>query len=723
MKKKKMNAKWDKRWLILFALLAASLALTFFCYPLSLWRLWMAIKDVGTSVAYYFCYIFEDLFDAFYWAPNVTPSVTVAPDVDFFTLLPIEWEAFKAKLAGFFPMFFNGENFKAWLLLLANVSEGLSRFLILFGIPFGIVFWVLVNRMLDRHTSNVGEQSKQLRRWLCCERKIFIPVLNWVRSFVAFSREKRIFVKLFLGVWLLNFNILTVAIEALAYYFYFAATFDFANLYIQLYKLFIDVVIMFNGAPFVFWLAVAFIFFNWLGKKIGYQRLNHMEAFNCGYINSLPICSINVGLMGTGKTLTLTDMALSQEKMFRQKAFDMLLEENVKFPDFHFLRFEKDIRRAIAAGQVYSLASAREYIAYLREKVAYRFILHPERETLVYGYSLDKCKPYNDDLALYPIWTMLENYIQLYVIYIVQSSLMVTNYSIRTDAILQNEGNFPLWAVDFFKSDPNTYPFYSRHSHILDMDILRLAKTMVENSKLSGSFEFGVIGITEFGKDRGNQQTNMELKKNAPEANPKNDGFVQSLKFIRHFAEILGVCFAKFFSDDQRAESLNADNRDLCYITAIRSKSPRQICRPFFELYDIFHAAVWGWFVGVFSRYRFNRADDTLFWYLTRKFVYFVHRHYIRTHNRFDFMQLEIEITRGKIDAEPEKGKYYLSTKKLYSNRYNTACFQEIFGERSLKTGVGIEDYREFESTTATVEELESMHQYFTKEIFKDFDK
>ena len=86
-------------------------------------------------------------------------------------------------------------------------------------------------------------------------------------------------------------------------------------------------------------------------------------------------------------------------------------------------------------------------------------------------------------------------------------------------------------------------------------------------------------------------------------------------------------------------------------------------------------------------------------------------------------MQLEIEITRGKIDAEPEKGKYFLSTKKMFSNRYNTACFQELFGARSLRSGIGIDDYAEFESTTASVEELESMHQYFTKEIFKDFDK
>lgn len=38
--------------------------------------------------------------------------------------------------------------------------------------------------------------------------------------------------------------------------------------------------------------------------------------------------------MGKGKTTTITDMAISKSVMFRDKAFELILENDMKFPYF-----------------------------------------------------------------------------------------------------------------------------------------------------------------------------------------------------------------------------------------------------------------------------------------------------------------------------------------------------------------------------------------------------
>ena len=102
------------------------------------------------------------------------------------------------------------------------------------------------------------------------------------------------------------------------------------------------------------------------------------------------------------------------------------------------------------------------------------------------------------------IFDVLETYAQAYFIYVIQSSLIVSNYAVRTDNMFLDGGNFPLWLTDFFAETERS----ERHSHILDFDILRLGRKVLENNPKAGSFEFGVVAITEIGKERGN---NLEL--------------------------------------------------------------------------------------------------------------------------------------------------------------------------------------------------------------------
>ena len=153
-------------------------------------------------------------------------------------------------------------------------------------------------------------------------------------------------------------------------------------------------------------------------------------------------------------------MALSQEVMFRQKAFDILQKNDMKFPMFTWILFEKAMQAEIENGRIYNLATVKCWVVSLQE------------QSELFGYDNERYGlEYDNGLKSENIYSALSTYAQVYLIYIIESSLIVSNYSIREDNLLIDSGNFPMWLTDFF---PSNFRRNSRHSHILDFDILRL---------------------------------------------------------------------------------------------------------------------------------------------------------------------------------------------------------------------------------------------------------
>ena len=252
----------------------------------------------------------------------------------------------------------------------------------------------------------------------------------------------------------------------------------------------------------------------------------------------------------------ITDMALSQEVMFRQKAFEILQKADMKFPYFPWICFEKELAACMEYGTVYNLATVKEWVNLKHS----RFEKHGNALWQLYGYDCQRYGlTYNDALKTSELFDVLETYAQAFFIYALQTSLIVANYSIRTDNRLLSEDNFPLWALDFFSDGQRR----SRHSHILDFDVLRLGKKVLENNPKVGSFEFGVVAITEIGKERGNNLELREVKKKNDETNQKNDLFNSWLKMCRHSAIAENVKLGKpDATDEEVAAALHAAQCD-----------------------------------------------------------------------------------------------------------------------------------------------------------------
>jgi hypothetical protein len=74
------------------------------------------------------------------------------------------------------------------------------------------------------------------------------------------------------------------------------------------------------------------------------------------------------------------------------------------------------------------------------------------------------------------------------------------------------------------------------------------------------------------------------------------------------------------------------------------------------------------------------------------------------------------------MNGKLEKKKYYLMNHKIYSRRFSTDCFSDYFNELAKKTKVGLDDYREYATEKASVEELKLQNSYFINALYSNAD-
>jgi hypothetical protein len=517
-------------------------------------------------------------------------------------------------------------------------------------------------------------------------------------------------------IWALNLNVVSIFMAFLAYYFYFVMSFDLLSLYGQVCKLILDLQVIFTKVPAPILIIAFWVLFEIWRRNVAKNKLNHLERRNRGFINELPIVSMTVGSMGKKKTTVITDMTLSQEVMFRQEALERLQKNDMKFPYFPWILFEKEIRTCMEYGVIYNLATVKEWIGKKRE----RYEAHKRADLQLYGYDIERYgDTYNDCLRIQTIFDVLETYAQLYFIYVIESSLIVANYSIREDNQFLDAGNFPRWYCDFF---PEGFAEHEHHAHILDFDVLRLGKKVLANNPNAGSFEFGCIAITEIGKERGNNLELKEVKKKEDEANQKNDLFNSWLKMSRHSATVDFFPFIKVFCDEQRPESWGADARDLCDIVRIVNTGSERLTLPFYTIEDMLSEWIFNKFLNLYMQLRYLRGDNTLLVHILKTATAWIFHRNIRIYNRYGFCVAGIEKERGTMNGKLEKKKYYLMNHKIYSRRFSTDCFSDYFNELAKKTNVGIDDYREYATEKASVEELKLQNSYFINALYSNAD-
>ncbi len=696
-----------------------------FVFRSSYLRLIETLRDFGTSVKYFFLTLFEvenptavtvvERSKVMFFASKNTSALSAAGSGESLSghfLLPNDFAAFKLRLGQYFSLLFSGENFLGYFNSVGKVLGDISRVLLVL-LPCLLVFGLSIKRLYNKPNNNHNRDTIPLKVFKWITGITYYPVKRFLLQYFAFLMQFDWILKLWLFAAVLHLNLGSIIVAFFAFYFYFVMSYDFVSIYTQFVKLFIDLQVFFRTVPLWSFAILAYILFDRWRKKIATGRLHHFEARNCGFINELPIVSMCCGSMGKKKTSMISDMTLSQEVMFRQKAFEILQKSDMKFPYFPWIKFEMEIRTCMEFGVIYNLASIKTWIRKKKE----RFLKHGNADFQLYGYDVKKYgNTFNDSLSIKDLFDVLETYALAYFMHVIETSLIVSNYSIRTDNVFCDSGNFPLWSYTMLPEKITE----GRHSHILDFDVLRLGKKVIEKNPHAGSFEFGVIAISEIGKERGNNLELQTVKKNDEGTNQKNDLFNSWLKMCRHSATVDNYPFIKVFTDEQRAASWGADARDMADILNIVSSGEQKLSMPFYTIEDMISEWAFNRFLRLYTSFRYNRGDNTLLVYLLKSVTAFLWRSNMRIYNRYGYSKLCIEKERGTLDGSSEQRCYYLMNQKIYARRFSTDCFSDFFSDMAKKSNVGLRDYLEYASEKASVDELKQQNSYFINSLYKN---
>lgn len=731
------------------AMLIATVLCSVFKFPQVFARFIESVCDIGSSFKYYF---FE-LGSILTGEENTARATVTEISDNVYSLLPIEWEEFKARFVVFGKKLIEGDNFTAfWAMAVKNLSF-LSLYLTL-AIDF-IAFVLLLNFGLykDKNAKDPTKDSIPLRIYKRALDVVYYPVKKFVCGYIAYIKDdkagawKKVFVYGLVVLWLYNINALTVVLELISYLIYFSNSFDVLHLYTLVVKTVMDLSVIFTEFPAWVLTVAGLVLFGVIRKKIAVGRLKELRKKSMEFLKTLGVVVLVHGMMKSGKTLQMTYMAKLYDRMFREEAKAGLLRNDLRFRGFPWDRFEKKIDELKEKHVIYDLYTCEafvkanmkilkytetlrklskrgkvqfitDYLIDFRKEFTYKeydYYLDPD----FFGYDYKRYgEKWNDGINGIELEKALIYYAKYYYIYSLDCAEILSNYSIRWDLKKKrikdkDEGYFPLWE-DSIRFAPRADE-QVRYTKIIDFECFRLGKHM-KPEKGDFVYEFGGKVITEIDKERGNQNTKIH---GAPKdaCTQSNDGYNQDAKLRRHSCTVEYSTFAADLNDCQRPadwEAAGSEMSDKLRILSGQEKSTL-LLHQFDDLFMQIFAPLYGKY---YAKKKNLGHENTLQCYLIRHLFGLFSDRYERLVNRYYYREQKMEVYRQgqKVDEKLKCEKFYIPYWEV-RGAYRTDCYSGVYAERAARSKIGLGDVPEYQSDMATWAEYESQNSFLINEI------
>lgn len=709
-----------------------SLLLSVFRFAPVFLRLLQSIRDFGVSIAYYFTELWG-------FQGVITPTVVEIPD-NIVELLPMDLEVFLEKWDLFWELLFDWDHFLEYI---PEVMTTLADVILIISTIFPLVLSaVLIFSMCYSSTNNdYSEKTKYRIKFEQFEDVVWARIKRFVKGFFSQLKSRKWVCWSLAVLWLYNLNLFTIGFEVLAYYFYFALElFEINGLFAFLIKLVCDLGIIVGFFPWWCWVIFGYYVFDYFRRKIGDKILRFGEACNRAFLLFYTCALFITGKQRAKKTSILTDMKLTIERIFREKAQEKFADRDMQFPYFNWIylelvvkagqrsrlntlykcrKFIRELKFFFHTRNNYDEKQKRQILRRLKKKWGYTY------KDFIFEYDYERYGlEYNNGLVTVDIFEALEKYAQLYKIYQQQTPLDVSNYSIREDLKWEDEGNYPVYDGDFFDRDPKDVKQYSKYSHIIPYNAFRLGRLTDTEDEFKDSVEHGIGVAAEFAKERGNKDTKRGLKPTAEEANQENDLFETDVKMRGHAATIDNYTFFRWLFDDQRPGSLGANNKDLTNICYVKEVSDPKIVMPGFLFGEWIYAIATKIYKSIYYKLRFLRGDanNTLLVYLLKRIYQPIYNHYWRVFNKYSVYTANLRVTDGMDEGVLENSyKYYLATAKVYANRFATDSYNEFYSQKAARSDKGLNNIPMYKGVRPTYEELCAQNSYFVADISEAF--
>lgn len=629
-------------------------------------------------------------------------------------VLPIDIEAFWIQFLTFFEMLVNKNHIKYSFNEFGYILNRVSVLILLIAVPLVLLGYVYYNFVLMAPNDySADHQSKPLKIYLFIKEKILDPAKQFIiNTFLCFRYTKFYFIP---GVIIIlyNANLISFAFTFIGWYLYFVFSIDLVSIYHLFVKFVICISPLLMPGFWVFWIIAAFIIITKLKLKKGYNKLYDMYAKNDDFISDLGIVTGIYGVPGSGKNLLEVAIATQKEVQLREQACNDMMEIRLEFPDFPFRLLEEEVEKIRLNNSCVN-----------KVQVKYHFKKIFETKDEIYGYDLTKNKSIHyDKLKERSLVNELLDYAQLYFIYI--SSLACSTYSLRYDKGIELTGCFPVMTYDFFHRDFRNDE-RSERAKIFDLNLIRLLKQVEDNKKNNVNdgritlFDFGLLTLSEFGKDRGNRYTNQFRKDS--DVKPVNDGTASCFGVLRHLTTVRYHQYGFVIWDEQKLSSFSGLEAAMAETNIFINKQSTET-KTTLPLWFIEGTLLeWGYshFVGNVDKYIRTRNDQTLYSYFTKRIAAFFANINRNLNNTFGYRRIGLSLSGVNVNGAQEgRGdhSFYLLNKIVFSDRYQTDCYSGFFDTLKLQADKGINQLSEYSGIVASVDELLQQHGYFAGEL------
>ena len=241
MRKQRQKRLTALNWLITLAVFAWTIWQAATTFQPSYLRIGEAFRDFGLSIKFFFCLLLG--------IPNYTmPTVNNFSDVMPWRLIPEEWAAFWANIVDYFGLLFQGSNLKAYGEAIMSVTETVAKAGLVL-LPCILILAVAVKQLYRSGNTKHNQDTVPLTLFKRYAQTYYQPIKRFVLGYIDFIRE-RIWLIVFLSlIWVCSLNIVTIVVEFLAYYFFFAVSYRLDTLYIQFGKLLVDLLVIYHHVP------------------------------------------------------------------------------------------------------------------------------------------------------------------------------------------------------------------------------------------------------------------------------------------------------------------------------------------------------------------------------------------------------------------------------------------------------------------------------------------
>ena len=721
------------------------------------WRTFQALIDLKNSLLYYVLFIFR--------LEDLVPVTVIEISQGMVTMLPLTPDEFLVFWDRFIERLFSWENFQAyfeWLMdELQPIAETLAYLLIPLVAFVAILFfyYAKVDKKQEKKAEEKPKQKEKVKKsgkapkrkprengkraereeelldsaplqwWKRnLEGRISAPIRRAVREYHRFFWEHKLYYWAMILIWTYNLNILTILIEAVAWIFYVAMSIDYVTILIQIAKLAIDLTVVIGFFPWWAWLIIGYIVFDWIRCWLGDKLLLHYIEKDKEFLARHPGALFVVGKQRSKKTSILTTLKLILERQFREKAMEKFATRDKQFPYFRWRGIEETVERCRKNGKFKTLEDMTFFAFYVKrafeEQNAQRKEFLCSRVLQMYGYDVEELirysklydLTYDNGTVEFTIWEAIERYSQLYFIYSQPTPLDISNYSIREDFMFKDHGFFPIFDGDPFRSAEESGK-YSQYSHIYNGDVFRPGKVFDPKTRYDEAAEFGIGVMQEFAKERKNRYSRSG-KANDKEANQDNDLFELDTKMRGHVATIDFFDFWRWLFDDQRPDSLGADNKDLTTICRIKETTDARICLPFFAIEELIYYAVTGVRDGVKYFIRNRKRKETLLVHLMDKLYipYFHHFDEVQAHYGVHVAKLKTEDGGdGEILGEAEK--IYIPVAFTYNGRFATDNWRIFYRMKHRKAKRTLNGIKQYDGIYPSMDEFRGQRSYAVEDM------